>query len=109
MTHKIIVTLHLNGHCIETEAKNQLHKLSVLILNSDNVTSELENQYKLLYDFITIADFKALRSMDERLNGLIPLTCELIKDDEGKTQLKINGTNPFYVTIVEATHDNESR
>ena len=47
--------------------------------------------------------------MDERLNGLIPLTCELIKDDEGKTQLKIQGCNPFYVTIVEATHDNKSR
>ncbi len=47
--------------------------------------------------------------MDERLNGLIPATCELIKDDEGKAKLKIHGTNPFYVTIVEATHDNESR
>jgi len=102
----VSITLYLNGHCIEAAAKNQLHKLSVLILNSDNVTSELENQYKLLYDFITIADFKALRSMDERLNGLIPATCELIKDDEGKTQLKIQGCNPFYVTIVEATHDN---
>ena len=102
----VSITLYLNGHCIEAAAKNQLHKLSVLILNSDNVTSELENQYKLLYDFITIADFKALRSMDERLNGLIPATCELLKDDEGKTQLQIQGTNPFYVTIVEATHDN---
>lgn len=92
----VCITLYLNGHCIETEAKNQLHKLSELILNSDNVTSELENQYKLLYDFITIADFKALRSMDERLNGLMPSICELTKDDEGKIQLQIQGCNLFF-------------
>jgi len=85
----VIIKLHLNGHCIETTAKEELQKLLDAMFNSQTENQELQDQYQLLYDFIHTVDFKQLRASDERLTGIVPATCELYRDDNGNPAIRI--------------------
>jgi len=85
----VTIKLHLNGHCIETAAKEKLKQLHDELICSDMNDIHLEEQYQLLYDFIHTADFKWLRASNERLTGVISTECELYRDINGKPALKI--------------------
>jgi len=85
----VTIKLQLNGHCIETAAKEELQKLLDAMFNSQTENQELQDQYQLLYDFIHTADFKQLRVSDEKFTGIVPATCELYRDDNGKPAIRI--------------------
>lgn len=85
----VIIKLYLNGHCIETAAKEELQKLLDAMLDSQTEDHKLQEQYQLLYDLIHTADFKKLRASDQRLTGIVPYICEIYRDDNGKPAIKI--------------------
>ncbi len=85
----VTIKLHLNGHCIETAAKEKLKEVQDELINSDISDVRLEEQYQLLLDFIHTADFKKLRASDQRLTGLVSTECELYRDISGKPALTI--------------------
>lgn len=89
MKRIIKVTLYLNGHCVETAAKETLQKLLEAMLQSETEDQNLQEQYQLLYDFLHTADFKQLRASDESLTGIIPSICEIYRDDAGKPAIRI--------------------
>ncbi|HOJ29819.1 MAG TPA: hypothetical protein PL059_12175 [Spirochaetota bacterium] len=89
MKRIIQVTLYLNGHCVETAAKETLQKLLDAMLQSETEDQNLHERYQLLYDFLHTADFKQLRASDERLTGIVPTVCEVYRDENGKPAIRI--------------------
>lgn len=85
----VIIKLQLNGHCIETAAKEELQRLLDTMFQSQTEDQELQKKYQLLYDFIHTADFRQLRASDERLTGIVPATCEIYTDENGKPAVRI--------------------
>lgn len=83
------IKLELNGHCIETAAKEKLQQLLDAMFQADAEDPQLQAQYQLLYDFIHTADFKRLRTSDERLAGIVPSICEVYIDETGKPSVRI--------------------
>jgi hypothetical protein len=85
----VTIKLILNGHCIETAAKEALQKLLDAMLQSETDDKNLQQQYQLLYDFIKTADFKKLRASDERLTGIVPAVCEIYIDENSTFRVRI--------------------
>jgi len=73
----ISITLHLDGHCIETGAKNEFKRLMDLFFDGGDNDSAIEEKIAFLRDFIETADFKKLRAGDERLSGGTKITVEI--------------------------------
>ncbi|TFH38243.1 MAG: hypothetical protein E4G96_10750 [Chrysiogenales bacterium] len=65
----VTVNLHLNQHCIETEAKREYCRLMDAYFDTDDVEGVLEERIELLRDFLEKSDFLKLRSSDPRLSG----------------------------------------
>ncbi|MGQ9843004.1 MAG: hypothetical protein ACUVRK_05505 [Spirochaetota bacterium] len=89
----MIIKLLPNGHCIETAVKEELQKLLDAMFNSPTEDHDLKEQYQLLYDLIHTVDFKKLRASDKRFTGIVPVTCEIYRDDTGKPAIKILNSN----------------
>ena len=85
----VTIKLELNGHCIETAAKEKLQNLLDAMLLSKTQDPHLQAQYQLLYDFIHTANFKNLRALDERFTGIVPSVCEIYVNDTGKPSVRI--------------------
>lgn len=77
------IRLHLNGHCIETEAKRELRRLTDDYFDEKGDPGELEERIELLRGFLTGSDFGKLRSSDERLSGTVESYCTIIKNPDG--------------------------
>ncbi|MBN2077553.1 MAG: hypothetical protein JW838_01215 [Spirochaetes bacterium] len=65
----VTVNLHLQRHCIETEAKKEFRRLMDAYFDTDDVEGVLEERIELLRDFLETSDFLRLRSSDYRLSG----------------------------------------
>lgn len=85
----VTIKLELNGHCIETAAKEKLQQLLDAMFQTDTEDLQLQALYQLLYDFIHTADFAQLRASDERLAGIVPSICEVYIDKTGKPSVRI--------------------
>ncbi len=84
-----LITLHLNGHCIETAARRELKRLMDACFDGEGDISPLEESLELLGEFLSTQDFKALRSSDSRLDGTVESTVHLTRDPAGDLLLKI--------------------
>jgi hypothetical protein len=86
------VTVHLKtgGHCIQSAAKSELRRISLVILYSpdDNAPPVLTEQFKLLEGFIENTDFNKLRASDERYTGITDAICILSRDRDGNPVIK---------------------
>jgi hypothetical protein len=80
----VIVTLITGAHCVETAAKNELRRLTELLMETEDVSevNSLGEKLELLREFLETADFNALRSSDERLAGIKPGQC-IISGEKG--------------------------
>jgi len=81
------ISLHLDGHCIETEAKRELKRLMDDYFDEKGDPGELEVKIELLREFLTGSDFSMLRSSDERLSGSIESYCTILKNSDGTFSL----------------------
>lgn len=63
------VTLHLEGHCVETAARKEFKRLMDALFDETGDAPELEARIELVRAFLDTADFPALRASDERLAG----------------------------------------
>lgn len=90
---KIQIKLHTGTHCVETEAKNMLRRITELILNTDDETEvcELGIQLELLREFVETADFNYLRASDERYAGMVEAVCILSRCKNGKPVIDVSG------------------
>lgn len=88
--NSITVTLHTGEHCIETSAKIEFRRLTDQLLESDseNIDPELEKKIELLLHFLKNSDFNKLRASDERLSGVTPGICIIVKNSSGLTEIK---------------------
>jgi hypothetical protein len=93
MSHKVTIRLALQGHCIETAARERLRQLLDEIISSDIVDMSLQGQYELLREFINTADFRKLRASDKRLAGLVPCKCEIYREEDGLPAVRIMEQN----------------
>ena len=86
-----IVYLDLDGHCIETAAKNEYKKLTASYFLSDTGSDETEinKKLELLYEFIQLTDFSELRASDERLARFKESEAELFRNENGEPVLKL--------------------
>ncbi len=80
------VTLYMKGHCIETEAKRELRRITELLISTDDesVIKIAAASLELLREFLETADFNSLRSSDERLAGIRPGCCKIGYDSAGR-------------------------
>ncbi len=85
----VIVKLHLKGHCIETEAKRLLKKLTGQYFEGSGKGNEVLEKVELLQDFIKQSDFARLRTENEKLSGIIESFVSITLDDRGKIILNI--------------------
>ncbi len=87
----LIIKLKTGDHCIQTAAKNELRRISDIIMFAPegNVSDTLGEQYELLEDFLNITDFNRLRSSDQRYAGITPSICILSRDDSGNPVISI--------------------
>ncbi len=60
--------MSLEGHCIETEVKNEFRRLMDSFFTGDD-SPEIQGKIEFLRDFIEVADFPMLRASDPRMNG----------------------------------------
>lgn len=83
---KTSVILKTGGHCIQSSAKNELSRITVIILNSEegSVPLEIMERYELLEEFLKYTDFSRLRASDERYSGIIPGICIIVRDENGR-------------------------
>lgn len=72
-----MVKLHLNGHCIETEAKIRFRRLMDQYFTADSPPPDLPEKIETLRIFIEQSDFAALRASDQRLCGMVESTVVL--------------------------------
>jgi hypothetical protein len=88
---KISVKLITGEHCIQGAAKNELRRLSDIILNSDddNIHQDSGDQFVLLTEFLETADFKLLRASSESFSGAVESTCILRRDEDGKPVISV--------------------
>ncbi len=84
------IQLHLKGHCIETAAKNEFHRLmdDYFTSSGDRVDPFIEEKLELLREFLDESDFPGLRASDERLAGVREGTVQIVRDAQGKPELK---------------------
>lgn len=90
---KLTVQLKTGGHCIKSAAKNELKRISLIILSSDddNLPSVLTEQYELLEEFLNNTDFNKLRASDEIYAGIKEGLCTLSRGEDGKPVIRIAG------------------
>jgi len=90
---KIQVTLHTGTHCVETEAKTMLRRITGLILetNDELAVRELGEQLELLNEFIGTTDFNKLRASDERYAGIVEAVCILSRGKDGNPVIEVSG------------------
>lgn len=83
---KVSVLLKTGGHCIQTAAKNELRRITDLILESgdDNIPSPAAEQVELLTEFLMNTDFNRLRASDDRFAGITGAECILERNSAGK-------------------------
>ncbi len=81
----VTVTLLTGNHCVETAAKNELRRLTELLMETedDTETAVQGEKLELLREFLETADFNALRSSDERLEGIRPGLSVVGRDSSG--------------------------
>ncbi len=79
----------MNGHCIETAAREELQRMMRLILNSESGDEGIRSRYELLLELINTADFIRLRASDERLTGSVPSRCEIYRDKDQKIRVRV--------------------
>ena len=86
----VTLTLQTGTHCIETEAKHELRRLTDMLLETEDESAARESgeQLELLTEFLERSDFNALRSSDERLAGIRPGLCVIGRDSMGKPVVK---------------------
>lgn len=84
------INLHLVGHCIETEAKNELKRLMDDYFDEKGDMGDLEVKMELLRGFLSDSDFAVLRSSDERLSGLTESRCVVTKNPDGTYSIKFS-------------------
>ncbi len=84
------INLHLAGHCIETEAKNELKRLMDDYFDEKGDMGDLEVKMELLRGFLSDSDFAMLRSSDERLSGLTESRCVVTKNPDGTYSIKFS-------------------
>jgi hypothetical protein len=82
------VILNLNGHCVETAARNEFRRLMDAIFDETGDTSGLEARIELIRAFLDTADFSALRASDTRLAGETEAAVELSRDAGGKFRME---------------------
>ncbi len=87
---EVSVQLKTGGHCIQSAAKIELRRLSLVILYSpdDNVPPVLTEQFELLEEFLKNTDFNELRASDERYSGITDAICILSRDKDGNPVIK---------------------
>lgn len=83
------VVIHVGGHCVETGAKRELNRLMDAYFDGEGDPADLEESIGLVREFLESADFSALRSSDERLDGSVESRVELGRDSSGNPSLKI--------------------
>jgi len=78
------VTLHLEGHCVETAARKEFKRLMDALFDETGDAPELEARIELVRAFLDTADFPALRASDGRLAGTEPATVIIARgEDDG--------------------------
>jgi len=90
---EVSVLLKTGGHCIQSAAKTELRRISLVILYSpdNNVPPDLIEQFELLEDFLNNTDFNMLRASDERYAGIVDAVCDLGRSEDGKPVIKVAG------------------
>ncbi len=83
------IVIHIGGHCVETGAKRELKRLMDAYFDGAGDPSDIEESIELVREFLESADFSALRSSDERLDGTVESRVELGRDSSGSPSLKI--------------------
>lgn len=89
--NSITVALHTGEHCIETSAKNELRRLTNILLESGTECKDtaLEKKIELLLSFLNNSDFNMLRASDERLAGITPAECIVAWNGQGSVDVVI--------------------
>ncbi len=89
---EVSVSLKTGGHCIQSAAKIEFRRITMIILEftDDTVPQILTDQLELLTEFLENTDFNGLRASDERYAGIIDAVCTLSRDEDGKPVIKIN-------------------
>ena len=85
-----MVELHLNKHCIETEAKIQYRRLLDQFFMNENPPADLPEMIETLRIFIEQGDFPSLRASDPRLCGMVESTVVLSRNGD-RVDLRIDG------------------
>ncbi|MFW5861166.1 MAG: hypothetical protein ACOCWZ_02865 [Spirochaetota bacterium] len=80
------VHLHLGGHCIETASKKKLKTLMDQYFE-DDAPEDVEEQIRILQEFMEQSDFSSLRSSDNRLAGEEEANVRLYRGADGKIVL----------------------
>ena len=88
---KVFVILKTGGHCIQSAAKNEFRRITMIILEStsDTVPQVLTEQLELLTDFLENTDFNRLRGSDGRYEGITDAICTLSRGEDGKPEVTI--------------------
>ena len=89
------VELQIKAHCIETEAKNELKRITDSFFSDESQMSDIcKRKIELLTQFLNNIDFKKLRASDERLSGIRESTVILSRGYDGKIDIDIYPPKP---------------
>jgi len=81
------VILILQGHCIETAARE---RLSYLIRRSivEDVSEDVMSEIEFLTDFIKVTDFKMVRSQHPEYNGRMDMVVRVTRACDGTYKIE---------------------
>ncbi len=85
----VMVNIHINSHCIETEARNEYNRLMDTYFSTDDLEGELDDKIELLREFLENSDFPKLRASDMRLSGGQKSDVVIKRNDNGAIILEI--------------------
>ena len=88
---EVSIKLKTGGHCIQSAAKIEFRRITMMILEAtdDTVPQVLTEQLELLTDFLESTDFNRLRGSDDRYAGITDAICILARGEDGKPFLKV--------------------
>ncbi len=82
--------LTLDGHCIETAARNRLREVTTKAIIED-IDEKISAEIEFLERFLSENDFKKIRAENPRLDGRENIKVKIIHTEDGKYLFEIEG------------------